>query len=59
MLLNVKILKLLETEVKTQEKFKKSLEDQEKNYGADYTEKKTEIEKSIKFMNEVIVNAKK
>ena len=58
MLLNVKIVKMLEGEVKAQEKFKKTLEEQEKNYDVDYSERKADIDASIKFMKDVINNGK-
>ena len=58
MLLNVKIVKMLEGEVKAQEKFKKTLEEQEKKYDVDYSERKADIDASIKFMKAVINNAK-
>lgn len=52
-----KIIKALETEIKSQETLLKLLVSQEKNYNRDLTKEKQEIESTIAYYNKVIKDA--
>ena len=54
MLVSKKIKEAIIKEVKTQETLLKQLENQEKNYEVDYSEKKAEIQASIDYYKNII-----
>lgn len=57
MLLSEAIKKVIIKEKKALESLIKALENQEKNYGADYTADKERIGKSLEYYNKIIEDA--
>lgn len=57
MLLSLKIVKAIEQEIKAQEQFIKSLENQEKNYKKDLSDNKVEVQKSIDYYKKILKDA--
>lgn len=57
MLVSEKIRKTIKAEVKAQEGLVKLLEKQEKEYGANYSKEKEQIQKSIEYYNKVLSEA--
>lgn len=54
MLLSEKIKKIITSEIKSQETLLKLLDNQEKNYHEDYSNKKEAINKSLAYYNKVL-----
>lgn len=57
MLVSEKIRKTIKAEMKAQEGLVKLLEKQEKEYGANYSKEKEQIQKSIEYYNKVLNEA--
>ena len=55
--ISIKIIKAIEQEVKNQKLFIKALENQEKNYGSDFTEEKNKTQESIDYYNKMLKEA--
>ena len=58
LLISEKIIKVINSEIKSQNSLLKLLEDREKNYHTDHSQDKEKINKSLQFYNKILEESK-